>query len=793
MCLGITAIAGGSTGNSVVADAATADSYYSGITASGGRSLSGQLHDLIVKTHTNYTSYDDCKSSKVQKTDPGPNGGVLEFYTQESIYTFSGTLGTWNREHVWCQSNSGGLWGTGGGGADMHHIRPSEGGLNSTRGNNKYGELNGGGKPAYSRDSNKNNVALGGYVGNGTFEPLDNVKGDVARICMYVYLHYNNASNVGGTINASKTSGTLKFSYNVAGSEDAAIQMLLKWNKLDPVDDIERTRNEEVFKIQGNRNPFIDNSSYADAIWGNGAVTPPDPVDPPELSALAINPASVTMNVGQTRNLTVSATPSNASKSVIWTTSDSSVATVSNGAVTAKGEGTATITATSTEKPTIKATARITVKPELGEGDLVGTFNMYVDLTAAPDVGKVLYFNGGMAQSFYFGTTENVAEAAEVEISEVGDGYTLKTGDKYIAAIQSGTYVNVALQDSVGIWQFDKNLKTFIWHMDSTGKDYYLGTRTNNGKTYTTISVSDIKYITGENEPNVGVTQFIVGFEIAGDVPTPPAELESLTINKPELSLKVGQSDNLTVTAVPEGASNEVLWVSINPDIAFVSANGKVTAVNPGEVVIAAVSLVDDSIFAFSQVTVTESEAPVEPPVRLESIAINPSELSLKQGGSVKLGVTFTPNNVSDKSVTWYSGDTSIVEVANDGTITAVGEGTVVVIAISNENTSIGAEVTITVKPSEEAKPDAAKVAAFKSAVSGLINDGTLGERLAKINTAINAYRALSEVDKTAVVNEIEILNAAIENYNKAVNEYNSAMTDAESSAMDGAGAFLKR
>ncbi|MDE6273965.1 MAG: hypothetical protein K2L87_02840, partial [Clostridiales bacterium] len=107
--LGVTAFYGGV--EHTVAEAYTyttsASTYYSGITATSGTALLGQLHDLIVDTHKTYTSYSDCKdSSKVQKTDPGPNGGGLEFYTQESIYSFSGTPGTWNREHVWCQNLS---------------------------------------------------------------------------------------------------------------------------------------------------------------------------------------------------------------------------------------------------------------------------------------------------------------------------------------------------------------------------------------------------------------------------------------------------------------------------------------------------------------------------------------------------------------------------------------------------------------------------------------------------------------------------------------------------------------
>lgn len=369
MCFGIVAIERGVSTEYNVAYAAEG-SYYSGITATSGQQLLGQVHDLITITHKKYTSYSDCKNpTYVKMTDPGSNSSsVMEFYSQANISSTwgAGAVGTWNREHVWCQSLSNGLWGESGGGSDMHHIRPVETRLNSTRGNDKYGLVsNRDSNKAYYKDGSGNNVAHGGYSGGSVFEPLDEVKGDVARIVMYVYTHYNTYSNVGGTTNGSGSYfGTLKFT-NVmsASSETAAINLLLEWNKNDPVDDIERTRNEAVYEIQGNRNPFIDHPEYVNAIWGNGTVTPgPGGNTSTELTGLTMSQTSVSLTVGQTKTLSVTATPVGASNAVNWSTSNSNVASVSsNGLVTAKAEGTATITATSTTNSNIKATATVTV------------------------------------------------------------------------------------------------------------------------------------------------------------------------------------------------------------------------------------------------------------------------------------------------------------------------------------------------------------------------------------------------------------------------------------------------
>lgn len=397
VCLGTAAVFGAAQ-YTTVADAATADTYYSGITAEGGTQLLGQLHDLITTTHTYYTSYSDCKADNAKKTDPGSKSNtVMEFYTHIDIDASKWDVsGGWNREHVWAKSDSNGLWETSGAGSDLHHIRPAEKDLNNHRGNMKYGEVGTGGKEEYTSVSN----VLGGYSSgsstSGTFEPLDNVKGDVARILMYVYTHYNTCSNsvFGGNAKTNGNGnsayfGTINFTHIVkASNEDAAKQLLLKWNKLDPVDEIEITRNEAVYAIEHNRNPFIDNSSYADAIWGSGTVDPnpgPGPQPSDTLKNLYLNASSVTMYTGQTYDLTVTPNPVNASASVTWSSSDTSVATVTNGKISAKAAGTATITATSTVNSSIKATATVTVKKSSSQGTASGgTVTITIDSFTNP-------------------------------------------------------------------------------------------------------------------------------------------------------------------------------------------------------------------------------------------------------------------------------------------------------------------------------------------------------------------------------------------------------------------------
>lgn len=239
-------------------DGTTVDSYYTGdytfdtLSTLGSDALLQALRTLMVTTHTYQTSYDECRDLSV-KTDCENADGVSinlmysSFVTDRKGYINDTSKG-WNREHVWPKSLGG--FNTTGAGADLHHIRPTDSSLNGTRGNDKYGYATGSIKQMYG--TVVTGGAHGGQKGGGYMEPLDNAKGDVARICLYVWVRY------GGQL--SKCSSIT----NVFQS----IDVLLEWCALDPVDTWEMGRNEVVYGIQGNRNVFIDYPELAWQIFG---------------------------------------------------------------------------------------------------------------------------------------------------------------------------------------------------------------------------------------------------------------------------------------------------------------------------------------------------------------------------------------------------------------------------------------------------------------------------------------------------------------------------------------------
>ncbi len=403
--------------------------YYNSIEASGGVELLGELHDLLVTTHKTYTTYDDCKTpSYVALTDTDFQGEVLEFYSQTTISKAwgSGKQGSWNREHVWCQSLSNGLWGESGGGADLHHIRPVESGLNSARNNAKFGEVPH--TPAnekYYEDATNDPVALGGYaLGQEVFEPIDDSKGDVARIIFYVYTHYNTYKNVGGSTNGTHSTpkfGTLDFSDVVDGSDEEAIDLLLAWNELDPVSEYEMARNEEVAKYQGNRNPFIDHPEYAEYIWGEDFE--------PSLSA----PSSLTMTVGETKQL--GAVIHGGTGTISYSSSDEAVVAVAaDGSLTALTAGEATIECRAlVEGKELTASTQISVKSPSLEG-------RYKKLTAIPEDidGKYVITYNDLALN----------SSLEASIDQKGNFIEIQTDGDCITSDVSSVYFTFESDDN---------------------------------------------------------------------------------------------------------------------------------------------------------------------------------------------------------------------------------------------------------------------------------------------------------------------------------------------------------
>lgn len=256
-------------------------SYYNSASGLEGEALLEELAKITYNNHKEYTSYEDIKTQNAYSDmDPNNSSNLLDFYTKVSIPSTWDGGDTWNREHVWCQSLGDCISTSTGAGTDIHHIRPTISSINSARGNKLFTDQEHVNEPL---DLYKyNNKTYGIYEGSNYWEPNDDTKGDVARILMYLYMHYS--TEVSANVGHSYT-GKLEIqdiAYTTKNDKDASFDMLVDWHNLDPVDEFEKKRNDYCAYVTGTRNPFIDNASYANAIWGEGENTPINPDPEPE-------------------------------------------------------------------------------------------------------------------------------------------------------------------------------------------------------------------------------------------------------------------------------------------------------------------------------------------------------------------------------------------------------------------------------------------------------------------------------------------------------------------------------
>ncbi|MFA8299126.1 MAG: endonuclease [Hyphomicrobiales bacterium] len=226
------------------------EGYYNQAEGLKGQELKEALHNII-KNHKTY-SYDDLRDFILRESDEDPenSNNVIVIYSGRSYpkNDFGGGANDWNREHVWAKSH--GDFGTKRpAGSDAHHIRPCDASVNSSRGNKDFDI---GGTP--------HKEAAGCFADKDSWEPRDEVKGDVARMLFYMATRYEGEGQEPDLeLNEKVNNGKTPF--------HGKLSALLEWHKQDPPDAFEKRRNEVVFSYQENRNPFIDHPEYVIGVY----------------------------------------------------------------------------------------------------------------------------------------------------------------------------------------------------------------------------------------------------------------------------------------------------------------------------------------------------------------------------------------------------------------------------------------------------------------------------------------------------------------------------------------------
>lgn len=226
------------------------DTYYQDALGKTGTELKSALH-TIIKNQTKVTYDGVWDALKSTDQDPNNSNNVILIYSGVSRAKSAngGASGDWNREHVWAKSH--GDFGTATGpGTDLHHLRPEDVAVNGVRGNLDFDE---GGSAVTNGGGSK--------VDSDSFEPRDAVKGDVARMILYMAVRYEGDDGFADLEPDEKVD-------NGSAPNIGKLSVLKKWSDEDPPDAFEKNRNEVIYKTyQHNRNPFIDHPEWVESIW----------------------------------------------------------------------------------------------------------------------------------------------------------------------------------------------------------------------------------------------------------------------------------------------------------------------------------------------------------------------------------------------------------------------------------------------------------------------------------------------------------------------------------------------
>src|SRR3989339_163737 len=407
--------------------------YYTNASGLCGEDLKTALYNII-KGHTSVTYTTLWTSFKT--TDDRSDGKVWDMYsnisytfTTDQCGTYSGEGDCYNREHSFPKSwfNDATPMYT-----DLFHLYPTDGYVNGRRSNYPFGEVT---SPTYTsgNGSKLGPCSYPGYTGT-VFEPIDEYKGDFARTYFYMVTRYENLVASWET-NSTEVDAILDGT-SFPSFEIWFLNMLVEWNAADPVSQKEIDRNEAVYVIQKNRNPFIDHPEYIDAIWVSGCTTNPT-VNLSVNTTTATEAAATVVTVTATASSAVSSaqTVSLAVSGTGITTGDytlsSSTITIASGAATGsvtfaivndtqvEGTETATLTISNPSSGlTLGTTTSKTVT--ITDNDVAATVNLSVNTTTATEAAATVVTVTATASSA-------VSSAQTVSLAVSGTGIT--TGD----------------------------------------------------------------------------------------------------------------------------------------------------------------------------------------------------------------------------------------------------------------------------------------------------------------------------------------------------------------------------
>lgn len=685
--------------------------YYQPANGKQGEALKTSMSGIII-THTTL-KYDDLWNA-YKTTDIDSDGKIWDMYSTKvkhdpvdgGLQNYSPEGTGYNREHSFPKS-----WFGAGTSTpmytDLYHLYPVDGYVNTMRSNNPFGEVS---NPTYTsyNDFSKlgpcSYTSPAGYdVPNITvFEPNDEYKGDFARTYFYMVTCYEDQLPTWYTTYTSTEVKYVLDGNTYPGLQAWQLEMLMKWAKNDPVSEKETNRNNAVYGIQGNRNPFIDYPGLQEYIWGFMTDVSfsydnyQQPVYKQDVT-MSFNPSAATATLNEDfTEPTLTTNPANLN--VTYSSSDTNVATVNetSGEVTLVAAGSTTITATFAGNDTYNgnsASYTLTVSSPSTPVTGSGKYALVTDASTLVAGDKILiaYVNGTTAKAL--STTQNTnnrgatdvtknsdgtltpgADAQVITLEKTGDNYLFNVGNSYLyAASSSKNYLRTKAE-------VDDDAKAAISISNGNATIGFQGKNTNNMLRYNSSNTIFSCYSSGQNAP-----------QIYRESAAQQAK-EDVTMSFSPATASATMGENFTaptLTTTPSGLT--VTYSSSNTSVATVDENtGAVTLVAPGETTITA-SFAGNSSYNSGSASYTLTVNGVN------SILLSESSKTVAYAdGAFTLTATVPTVNYNG-TVSAESSNTYVATVAVDGTtitVTPVAVGTATITVTAGTDTYYPAEAS---------------------------------------------------------------------------------------------------
>lgn len=418
-------------------------------------------------------------------------------------------------------------------------------------------------------------------------------------------------------------------------------------------------------------------------------------VDP---KSIEVEPTDITIGVGGSQKINVLIKPSDANANVTWQSLDDDVASVSSsGVITGKKTGSTQVVVTTVNNKSAYVDVKVTNESIEVEGIKAKTKSLTMDIGNSKTIEYTITPSNATNQGVTITSSDSdIVKVNGHKITAVKEGnatITIKTND----GGHTDT-IDVKVKKVSVVNETDIQLSTTKVSLKVGGSQTVTATVLPKNATYKTVtwksidtSVATVKdgLIVGKAKGKTEVVVTTTNRKITKKIMVTVSEVpvESVSLDKSQASIHVGETVSLVKTITPSNATNkDVTWTSSDISVATVSDSGVVTAKKAGKTTITVTT--NNNMTAKCIVTVLENDVPIT------AITLNKTSIYTTVDDKIIIEATIEPANATNKKITWETSDPNVATVS-DGVVLTKGVGTATITATTNNGKKATCKVTV--------------------------------------------------------------------------------------------------